>query len=178
MLDGWEVHSYAVIPSLYKLCPRSKHRQVYGKSAPVDWNHNFLVKRLNEVAECCLKWGFFFHSALFCYVRDSNVDVKMRSSKLIIKSIAQEAMTDSSFGHRFHDLKYFEVGFVFFIILEFFYKLESTITKNSRRKHKFDVILSYFKQVLNNYMINVSTCTLLALSSRICRIFLDYFLIT
>ena len=43
--------------------------------------------------------------------------IKMRSSKLILKSIAQKVMSKSGFASRFHDLKYFEVG-IFFIFLE------------------------------------------------------------
>ena len=44
-------------------------------------------------------------------------NIKMRSSKLILKSIAQKVMSKFGFARRFHDLKYFEVGF-FFIFLE------------------------------------------------------------
>ena len=46
--------------------------------------------------------------------------IKMRPSKLIIKSTTQKVMVKSSFGRRFHDLKYFEVGFFIFIFLEIF----------------------------------------------------------
>ena len=35
----------------------------------------------------------------------------MRFSKLIIKSIAQKGMAKFGYGHKFHDLKYFEVYF-------------------------------------------------------------------
>ena len=36
---------------------------------------------------------------------------KMRFSKLIIKTIAQKGMAKFGYGHKFHDLKYFEVYF-------------------------------------------------------------------
>ena len=42
-------------------------------------------------------------------------NIKMRSSELIIKKIAQKVMENFSFGHKFHDLKCFEVGFSFHI---------------------------------------------------------------
>ena len=35
----------------------------------------------------------------------------MRFSKLIIKTIAQKGMAKFGYGHKFHDLKYFEVYF-------------------------------------------------------------------
>jgi hypothetical protein len=51
----------------------------------------------------------------------------MRSSKLLIKSTAQKVMANSSFGHRFYDLIYFEVGFFPYSLNS--YKLEGTFTK-------------------------------------------------
>ena len=33
----------------------------------------FLVKRLKVVAKCCLNW-IFFHGALYCCVRYSNIE--------------------------------------------------------------------------------------------------------
>ena len=79
-------------------------------------------------------------------------------------------MAKYGFGRRFHDLKYFEVGF-FFIFLEFIINLRATL-QNFVEKYQFNVILSCFKQILDNYMFNISTCTLLAPSSKICRLFL------
>ena len=38
-------------------------------------------------------------------------NIKMRSSKLIIKSIAQKVMVDFGFECRFHNLEYLEVNF-------------------------------------------------------------------
>ena len=52
-------------------------------------------------------------------------------------------MAKSGFGRRFHDLKYFEVGF-FFIFLEFIINLRAPLQKFVE-KHQFNVILSYFK---------------------------------
>ena len=82
-------------------------------------------------------------------------------------------MANSSFGHRFHDLKYFEVGF-FSIFLEFIINLR----ENSQRffeRNQFNIILSWLKQILDDYVFNLFTCTLLALSSKICRLFLKKF---
>ena len=39
----------------------------------------------------------------------------MGSSKVIIKSTDQKVMIEFGFGYKFHDLKYFEVGFFFHI---------------------------------------------------------------
>ena len=58
----------------------------------------------------------------------------MRSSKLIIKSNAHMVMAKFGFGRRFHDLKYFEVGF-FSHIPRIQWKLEGIITKNCRKTH-------------------------------------------
>ena len=58
-------------------------------------------------------------------------NIKMRSSKLIIKSIAQNVMAKFGFGQRFHNLKCFEVGFLFHIPW-IHYKLEGTITNISK----------------------------------------------
>lgn len=68
-------------------------------------------------------------------------NITMRSSKLIIKSNAHNVMTKSSFGHRFHDPKYIEVGFFF---LEFILNLRAPSQKIVER-HQFDVISSYFE---------------------------------
>jgi hypothetical protein len=44
-------------------------------------------------------------------------NINMRSLKLITKSDAQKGMVKFDFGCRFHDLKYFEVGFfVMFLV--------------------------------------------------------------
>ena len=52
----------------------------------------------------------------------------MRSSKLIIKSDVEKAMAKYGFGRKFHDLKYFEVGF-FFVFLEFTRSLRVSLQK-------------------------------------------------
>ena len=38
-------------------------------------------------------------------------NIKMRSSRLIIKCLAQKEISIFGIGHRFHDLEYFELGF-------------------------------------------------------------------
>ena len=60
----------------------------------------------------------------------------MRSSKLIIKITAQKVMANSSFERKLHDLKYFEVGFFFFIFLEFIVNLRAQLQK-VLEKHQF-----------------------------------------
>jgi hypothetical protein len=94
----------------------------------------------------------------------------MRFTNIIIKSITQKVMPKSGFGNRFHDLKYFEVG-IFFHIPLIHYKLEGKITKSCQNSPIL-CILSYFKHNLDNYVFNKFTCILLALSLKICRLFL------
>jgi hypothetical protein len=38
------------------------------------------------------------------------LNIRLRSSKLIMKNIAQKVVATFGFGRRFHDLIYFEVG--------------------------------------------------------------------
>ena len=45
-------------------------------------------------------------------------NTKIKSSKLVNKNVAQNVMATFGFGRRFHDLKHFEVIFLF-ILLEF-----------------------------------------------------------
>ena len=58
-----------------------------------------------------------------------------------------------------------------FIFLEFVTILRASL-QNFVEKHQFDISLSCFKQILDNYVFNISTCTLLPLSFEICRRFL------
>ena len=55
-------------------------------------------------------------------------NIKMRSSKHIIKSIAQKVMANFGLGHRFHDLQYFEVG-IWVIFLEAIINLKAPLQK-------------------------------------------------
>ena len=43
-------------------------------------------------------------------------------------------------------------------------------------EHSFNVILSRFKQLLDNHVFKISTCTPLALFSKICRLSLIFFI--
>ena len=40
-------------------------------------------------------------------------NIKLRSSKLIIKSDAQKQVVEFGFGRKFHDFKYYEVIYIF-----------------------------------------------------------------
>ena len=53
---------------------------------------------------------------------------------------------------------------LFFVSLGFIITLRALLHKFVE-KHQRDVILSSFKQNLNNYVFNISTCTLIALFS-------------
>ena len=81
-------------------------------------------------------------------------NIKLRSSKLIIKSDAQKRMVELGFGCRFHDLKYFKVG-IFFMFLEFiiYFRASSQIFV---KYHQFNVILSYLKQNYDNCLFNIT----------------------
>ena len=71
--------------------------------------------------------------APFIVVLGTQIQImKMRSPKLIIKNTTQKVMAKSGFGRNFHDLKYFEVGFVFHIP-SMHYKIVGIITKNYRK---------------------------------------------
>jgi hypothetical protein len=59
----------------------------------------------------------------------------------------------------------------FLTFLEFIVNLRASLQKFVEQ-HEFDVILSYFKQMLDNYVFNIPICTMLALPSKICRLFL------
>ena len=72
-----------------------------------------------------------------------------------MKSTTQRVMAKFGFGRRFHDIKYFEVGFIF-MFLEFIINLRATLQKFVE-KHQFNVILSCFKQILDNYVFNISS---------------------
>ena len=70
-------------------------------------------------------------------------------------------------GLRFHDLKYFEVGIIFpYPLIR--YNFEGNTTKNCR-KYQFNAIVSFFRQILKSNVFNISTCTLFAMSSKLCR---------
>ena len=57
-------------------------------------------------------------------------------------------MAKSHFMDRFHDLKYFEVGFYFFIFLQFIINLRALSQKKIVEKHQCNAILSSFKHAL------------------------------
>ena len=82
-------------------------------------------------------------------------------------------MTEFGFERKFHDLEYFEFGFLKNYIPWIHYKIEGNLQKFVV-KHQFNVISSCSKQNLQNYTFNISTCTLLAPSSKICRSFLRF----
>jgi hypothetical protein len=108
--------------------------------------------------------------ALFIVVLGTRIlNIQKRYSKLIIKCIAQKIMLKFGFGRKFHDLQFLKLDF-FPIFLEFIINLRASSTTKFVEKHQLDVILSFFLK-LNNYTFNISTCTLLALSSKICRLF-------
>jgi hypothetical protein len=112
-----------------------------------------LVKDLKIVENGSSNW-ILFYDDLFCYVEYSNVEMKLRSSILIIRSDAQNLIVKSCFGCRCYDLNYFEVG-IFFHIPWIHYSLESIIT-NFVENHQFNVILLYFKQFLDNHLFNIT----------------------
>ena len=99
----------------------------------------------------------------------------MRALKLIIKISVQKVMIEFGFGGKFHDLKYFEAGI--FLILCVHYILEGIMTKICK-KNQIQYNFIMFKHILNNYMINISTCTLLAPSSKLCKLLLKFVMST
>ena len=131
-----------------------------------------MVKRLRVVTKRCLNWIFLVKLFSPDVLGTQIKNIKMRSSKPIIKNTTQKVMVNYCFGRRFHDLKYFEVGIFFFMFLEFIINLKVPLWY-FLEKHQFHVIPSYFELILDNYMFNISTCTLLTLSSKLCRLLLN-----
>ena len=69
-------------------------------------------------------------------------------------------------------INYFEVG-IFFIFLEFIIHLMAS-SHNFVESYQFNGILSYFKQILDSHLFNITYH--LHRPSKICRFFLDFFL--
>ena len=63
-------------------------------------------------------------------------------------------MVESSFGCRFHDLKYFEVD-IFYIFLEFIICWRAS-SQNFVENYQFNVISLYFEQILDSYLFNIT----------------------
>jgi hypothetical protein len=98
----------------------------------------------------------------------------LRSSILIIESSAQKQMIESSFGRKFHDLNYFEVG-VFFHNPWIHHLLEGIITQLCGRP-SIEYIFNYTSNKLETIICPIPpTRTPLVASSKICRLFLKYF---
>jgi hypothetical protein len=85
-----------------------------------------LVKCLKVVAKYYSQWNLFMVPSIISSTHIKNI--KMRSLKHVIKNIVKKVMAKYGFGHRFHDLKYFEVGFLFHIPCVH-YMLEGSNTK-------------------------------------------------
>ena len=137
----------------------------------------FLGKMSKSSSKVLFQFGLFFHGALYCCVRYSHIEYQDEIFKTYCWKyyFFQKVMAKSGFRCQFYDLKYFEVGF-FFHISWIHYKLEGTITKIVEKK--LNVILVYSNQSLDDFVFNIPTCTLLAPSFIMCRLFLKWFLST
>jgi hypothetical protein len=83
-------------------------------------------------------------------------------------------MANFGFGCRFYELEYVEAR-IFFIFLEFIINLRAPL-QNILEKHLFNVILTCFKKLLDYHLFdNIFNCTSFAPSSKICRLFMDFF---
>ena len=133
-----------------------------------------LVKRLEIIRKCCLSWISLSRCPLLlCKVLKykiskwgpQNISLKVLFKRYWLKiGLHVDFMTSNILKLDFY--------FLFFYIPWIHYKLEGTITRISR-KHQLNVILSCFKQILDDYLFNISTCILLAPSSKICKLFLE-----
>ena len=85
----------------------------------------------------------------------------------IVIIASQKVLAKFGFGRRFHDRKYiYKLDIILFLVfLEFIINLRHRYKKQIEEKW-----LSYFKQSLDNYVLNVPTCTQLAPSSKIGRL--------
>ena len=95
--------------------------------------------------------------------------IKMRSSKLIIKNNAQKQLAKSSFRHKFHDLKYFELG-IFFVFLKIFIYFRAS---SNQGQNFINLILLYHgsNQIYTITRSISPSCTPLGPSSNMCVIF-------
>ena len=85
----------------------------------------FLVKGLKVIANGYLNWHFFMMTSSFV-LNIQIQNIKLRSSILSIISDAQNKLVEFGFGHRFHDLNYFEVGIFYLKFLEFLIYLKES----------------------------------------------------
>ena len=79
-------------------------------------------------------------------------------------------MAKFGFGCRFYERKYFEVE-IFNTFLQFIIRSRA-LFQEFVEKNLYYYISSCFKQISNNYVFNISTCTLQAPFVKICRLFL------
>ena len=103
----------------------------------------FLVKHLNVVAECCLNWPFF-HGALYCCVRYSNIECQDE----IFKTYHKKYCSKGNGWNLVLDINFMTLNILKLdfspIILEFFIYLRA-LSQIFVEKHEFHVILSYSK---------------------------------
>ena len=86
-------------------------------SAPVYLKPSFFFcQRSKSSSKVCLGWIFFFMMTSIVELNNRMYNIRLRSSKLIIKSDAQKQMVESSFVRRFHDLQCLEVKPLFHFI--------------------------------------------------------------
>ena len=147
----------------------SMHNQVYKISVPFTKILIILVKRPRVVAKCCLNW-ICFHSVLYCYVKYSNIDYQDEFFK-------KYHLKNYSKGN---GLLVLDIDFMALSILVFFFKkilffIYFPYSLNSLRNLGY-----HYKTFLENInlVLTISTCTLLALSSRIWRFLLKLYLAT
>ena len=63
-------------------------------------------QRLKKMAKFCLNWMFFMMTSIVLLNTQMH-NIKLGSSKLIIKSDTQKHMVEFGFERVFHDLEYF-----------------------------------------------------------------------
>ena len=91
-----------------------------------------------------------------------NCNIKMSSSKLIIKSIVQKVMAKFGLEHRFHDLKCFEIlKLESFTFLEFTMNSREIITKICRKISFWWSFIIWIRQLCVQYIYLHTTCTIL-----------------
>ena len=122
----------------------------------------FLVTCLKVVAKCCLNYNSF-HDDLRCCVqwilkcRKSSWDLQYLSLKVMLKSKWLSLVLDVDFM----TLASLNLEFSF-IFLEFIISLRAS-SQNFVENHQFRLILSYFKQILDNHLFDITylptTCT-------------------
>ena len=156
MHDWWSLHCYGC--NTWEQAWSSIRKKCFGTL-----NHTCFGQTLKNNSKLLFRLDSFFHGALYCCVRYSNIEHQDEMStslslKVLLKKEWLKLVLDIDFM-----ILYSSKLVIFLLIFSLHipwihYNIEGIITKK----------LACFRQIFENYVFNISTCTLLAASSKIC----------